>query len=106
MQQWQELEPALLPLIRAWLEPHGSHGWHEPAGVLRNAEPICAALNLLKLLLLRAKHSKCMPGDLLPPVSARPTFRVCALLRNVLLEIVRFRGWCAGSRVEPCREST
>lgn len=62
MQHWHELEPALLPLIRAWLEPHGSQGWRVPSGVLRCAEPICAALNLFKLLLLRARHSNCMPG--------------------------------------------
>ncbi|CAL8468738.1 g8278 [Coccomyxa elongata] len=62
VQQWHELEPALLPLIRAWLEPHGSQGWRGPSGVLRYAEPICAALNLFKLLLLRARHSNCVPG--------------------------------------------
>ncbi|EIE22296.1 hypothetical protein COCSUDRAFT_66551 [Coccomyxa subellipsoidea C-169] len=63
MQQgWRELEPALLPLIRGWLEPHGSHGWHEPSGLMRNAEPISAALNLYMLLLLRASNSGCMPG--------------------------------------------
>lgn len=64
-QGWCELEPALLPLIQSWLEPHGAHGWHDPAGVLCNAEPICAALNLYKLLLIRASHTGCMPGDTL-----------------------------------------
>lgn len=61
--RWAQLEPALMPLIHAWLAPHGSYGWRDSLGALHNAEPICAALNLYMLLFLRAaKIPGFMPG--------------------------------------------
>ena len=43
----------LLESLLAWIDPHGSHGWAPPSSLMKNVEPICAALNLCRFLLLR-----------------------------------------------------
>lgn len=39
----------------AWLDPSGKHGWAPPESPMNNIEPICAALNLCRFLLIREK---------------------------------------------------
>ena len=51
--QFAILQPALLPLLHAWLNPKGSRGWHNDDGAIANAEALCAVLSLYRFLLLR-----------------------------------------------------
>lgn len=48
---WQQLCPTLLDSVLAWIDPQGQHGWTQ--GLLEGLEPLCAALNLCRFLLLR-----------------------------------------------------
>ena len=41
----------------AWIEPHGLHGWAPPASLADNIEPLCAALNLSRFLLIREQSN-------------------------------------------------
>ena len=43
----------LLPILEAWILPNGACGWCSPAALVERAEPLCSALNLLRLLVLR-----------------------------------------------------
>ncbi|KAK9847915.1 hypothetical protein WJX84_011794 [Apatococcus fuscideae] len=49
---WTVIRPRLLPVLEAWILPDGACGWATPATLIEHAEPLCAALNLLRLLLL------------------------------------------------------
>ena len=53
--QWQLLQPILLGSAMAWLDPKGKHGWAPPESPINNVEPICAALNLCRFLMIREK---------------------------------------------------
>ena len=51
--QWQLLQPLLLNSAMAWIDPDGKHGWAPPQSPVDHIEPICAALNLCRFLLIR-----------------------------------------------------
>lgn len=53
--QWQLLQPILLDSAMAWLDLKGKHGWAPPNSPINNAEPICAALNLCRFLMIKEK---------------------------------------------------
>lgn len=55
--QWQLLQPMLVDSAMAWLDPNGKHGWAPPESPMDNIEPICAALNLCRFLILRETAS-------------------------------------------------
>ena len=53
--QWQLLQPILLDSAMAWLDPGGKHGWAPPKSPMNSIEPICAALNLCRFLMIRER---------------------------------------------------
>ncbi len=58
----QPLAAAALAAATCWLRREGPRGWRHADGVADHANAICAALNLLRLVLLRREGSEAGTG--------------------------------------------
>ncbi|KAK9866298.1 hypothetical protein WJX84_005912 [Apatococcus fuscideae] len=66
---WKVLRHRLLPVLEATILTNGSCGWSTPPALIEQAEPLCAAVNLLRLLLTREKHQGPILSDATIPAA-------------------------------------
>ena len=55
---WEALQPGLLPAVLDWILPSGRHWAREAASLIKQADAVSAALNLYRLLLLKERSSR------------------------------------------------
>ena len=64
------IRPRLLPILEAWILPNGAYGWCSSIALVEHAEPLCSALNLLRLLVLR-EHCQVRRMEACPKIAQR-----------------------------------